>query len=247
MIEGVATTTTTTTTAAPSPYGPELITNGLFESWSNDNPVGWSVGGESGSNPVVTEVVDGCRIYTSGNWVYIGQSVLTVGATYRIEITSTITAGGFKVQYFAADANKEITTGAFVYEDVAASTTFQIGRRIVGATNDGVFHSVSVKQVLNPTTTTAAPTTTTTTTTTTAAPTTTTTTTTTTAPALRALHAAAGLEQLVTIIPATTEEALRLRLADSRVIGLPLVAITDPHASAMRVMVNGQLWALRRD
>ena len=42
----------------PQP-GPELLTNGDFAAWTGDDPDGWTIGGEVGSDPMVTQVDPG--------------------------------------------------------------------------------------------------------------------------------------------------------------------------------------------
>lgn len=45
--------------------GAELLTNGDFSAWTGDNPNGWTVSAEVGSDPMVTQVAGGARMYSS--------------------------------------------------------------------------------------------------------------------------------------------------------------------------------------
>ena len=59
----------------------ELITNGDFAAWTGDDPDNWTIIGESGSDPEVSEVgsdeghggasTGSCNIYTTGASIYI--------------------------------------------------------------------------------------------------------------------------------------------------------------------------------
>ena len=75
--------------------GPELVTNGDFSAWTGDNPNGWTVSGESGSDPMITEVSGACRIYTTGTLVYLKtEGILEIGKTYKItfDIVSSVSS-----------------------------------------------------------------------------------------------------------------------------------------------------------
>lgn len=91
------------------PTGADLITNGNFASWTSDNPNSWTVTGESGTNPEVSEVgsayghnasgTGACNIYSTSATVNIRQSILTVGETYRVTLTVTYQRKGGVVLY----------------------------------------------------------------------------------------------------------------------------------------------------
>ncbi|MCC6614207.1 MAG: hypothetical protein IT320_12065 [Anaerolineae bacterium] len=71
--------------------GEELLTNGDFSAWTADNPDNFTVTGESGSDPMVTEVAPGggagngaARFFSTGTSVRITQTgVMTANAWYE--------------------------------------------------------------------------------------------------------------------------------------------------------------------
>lgn len=85
--------------------GSELLTNGDFSAWSGDNPTGWSVSGESGSDPAISEVGSGedhtgvgtgsANWYkTAGGFLALAQNALTAGRWYEIVPTISLIASG---------------------------------------------------------------------------------------------------------------------------------------------------------
>lgn len=66
--------------------GVELVTNGGFDSWSGDNPVGWSVGAETATE-YVTQSSGAARIVTTtGSGIYFEQTnKLVVGQRYVLD------------------------------------------------------------------------------------------------------------------------------------------------------------------
>lgn len=88
----------------PEITGDELVTNGNFSSWSGDNPSGWTVTGESGSDPEVSETATNevhggtgtgaCNLYSTGATVSIAQTILTVGTSYKVAFSLTNNASG---------------------------------------------------------------------------------------------------------------------------------------------------------
>jgi hypothetical protein len=87
--------------------GAELLTNGDFSAWTGDNPDGWTVTGESGGDPEVTERAPtalhgdavgaggACNFYrTVAGAVYITQTVCTVGKWYEVANELTARAAG---------------------------------------------------------------------------------------------------------------------------------------------------------
>lgn len=90
--------------------GDELLTNGDFSAWTGDNPDGWTVVGEVGADPELTErapnaghadavgVGGAANFYKSANAVLvprIEQNVLTVGHWYErsFEVTNLVASG----------------------------------------------------------------------------------------------------------------------------------------------------------
>ena len=78
--------------------GSELFANGDFSLWTGDNPNSWIVTGESGSNPMVTQVGNTARIYSTASAVNMAQVVGTSGKWYRFSVDVTITAGTLYLQ-----------------------------------------------------------------------------------------------------------------------------------------------------
>lgn len=85
--------------------GSELLTNGDFSVWTGDNPNSWSISGESGSDPAISEVGSGenhtgtgtgsANWYkTAGGFLVAAQNVLTVGDWYEIVPTISLVASG---------------------------------------------------------------------------------------------------------------------------------------------------------
>lgn len=82
--------------------GAELLTNGDFSAWTGDNPDGWSVSGESGTDPEVTErdpnqghagvkTIGGAANFyrTAAGTISIGQTVCTVNHWYETRYEQT--------------------------------------------------------------------------------------------------------------------------------------------------------------
>lgn len=138
----------------------ELVTNGNFAAWTGDDPEDWTVGGEVGADPEVSEVGTGegyggagtgmCNIYTSdGTLVSIEQIIATVvGRKYRVSITGdTLTTGSVRVQDFpnAAFFARTVVVGVNTWTFVATHTTVKLQvYRTTGAT-DATFDDVSIK------------------------------------------------------------------------------------------------------
>ena len=71
--------------------GPNLITNGRFDSWAGDNPVDWIPSSEDANN-YVTEYSGAARIVSDGtSSVYIAQNMITTaGEVYKLSFDITI-------------------------------------------------------------------------------------------------------------------------------------------------------------
>jgi len=74
-----------------------LGTNMDFTNWSDDDPVGWTVYGESGSDPMVTEVSGAARMYTSSAYVDITQAMIMDGLSCHITLDYTHVSGSFVI------------------------------------------------------------------------------------------------------------------------------------------------------
>lgn len=86
--------------------GSELLTNGDFSAWSGDNPTGWTVNSESGSDPAIHQVGSGeshvgsgtgsANFYSSTtSHAYLTQSLaITIGKWYRTDLISSYVGNG---------------------------------------------------------------------------------------------------------------------------------------------------------
>jgi hypothetical protein len=149
--------------------GSDLITNGNFANWTSDDPDNWTVDGESGDDPEVSEAATGeahadtptagggmCNIYTSDGtavWIRTNADELTLDEWYSGTIDlDTVTAGGVIIQFgngAGAGTTKKITsTGVvpFTGRQTGGSRNFYVYRGTTEAT-DVTFDDVVVKQL----------------------------------------------------------------------------------------------------
>jgi hypothetical protein len=146
-------------------FNVELITNGDFSAWTADNPDGWTVIGESGNDPEVSEAATGeahadtptlgggmCNLYTSdGTLVQLYQDItLVVGRIYTVSINvDTITSGTLTIddltntQFSESITSEGVSTFTFIA--TATSARLNVKRRTAGA-NDITFDDVSVME-----------------------------------------------------------------------------------------------------
>jgi len=130
--------------------GDELITNGDFANWTGDDPDDWTVSGESGSDPMITEAAGQCRLYTSGVYVSIRQDgITTAGKKYKVTMDiSAMVSGSLKIQWIGGATLTTVTsTGSKSLNIICDGTGFIIGRNSVGNPNDVTFDNVSVKRI----------------------------------------------------------------------------------------------------
>lgn len=140
----------------------DIVVNGDFSAWTNDNPNNWAVAGEVGDDPMVNEVGEGeghggagtgyCNIYTSdGTLIYIYQIIAVVqGKRYIVSIdVNLVAAGGLKVtEGGAAFADKEYTTtGVKTFEFTANdnSITLNVYRKFGVGECDVTFKDIIIK------------------------------------------------------------------------------------------------------
>lgn len=87
--------------------GSELFANGTFAAWTANNPNNWTVTGESGTDPEVSQVGTGqahggsgtgmANLYTTGVMVNIRQDVLAANVIYGASVTlDTVVAGALR-------------------------------------------------------------------------------------------------------------------------------------------------------
>lgn len=135
--------------------GAELLNNGTFAVWTGDNPDGWLLAGESGSDPMVTQVAaDGsagtgaARLYksSSDSLPYIRQVVQTVGAFYEYRVViSAYTSGAVNVTDFNAITSAYNAAGTYSSIFRAAGTS--LGIVAAGLAGDFVVDSASDKLI----------------------------------------------------------------------------------------------------
>lgn len=137
--------------------GSELVANGSFATWSGDNPSSWTVSGESGSDPEVSQVAPdelnggvgtgAANFYSTSATVSIAQTILTVGQSYRLtfDITATNEGTGWIGFYSGSDliSPRYHLAGSYEVFFTATGTSFSIqGSGAVNMTID----NVSVRQ-----------------------------------------------------------------------------------------------------
>jgi len=77
--------------------GAEVLTNGDFSAWTGDNPDNWTITGEVGSDPMVTQSGNAARFVSSAtsNQPRATQtSKLTSGVIYLVDTTASARASG---------------------------------------------------------------------------------------------------------------------------------------------------------
>lgn len=88
----------------PDTLGAELLANGDFSAWSGDNPTGWTVTGESGGDPEVSEVgasethggtgTGAANLYSTSASLSLSQAVLTANQRYQLTLVISARAAG---------------------------------------------------------------------------------------------------------------------------------------------------------
>lgn len=142
-------------------YGPELLTNGDFANWTADNPDNWTVTGEVGSDPEVSEVgpteghggvgTGACNLYTStGTAIQLAQAaIFSIGTNYRviIPVTAFVAGSGQFSDGVTSYTPTMTTVDSHIYDITAAGTEFILKRGTV-ALCDLTFDDVSAKEIL---------------------------------------------------------------------------------------------------
>lgn len=134
--------------ADPVPVaGAELLTNGNFAAWTGDNPDGWIVSGESGSDPMITQVATGARYYsTVGTYFALSKAGALVAATWVQSVFDlrTLTAGEFRLANWVPTTNYS-AAGIITRTDRAASADVVLARGNASGPNDFILASASAK------------------------------------------------------------------------------------------------------
>ena len=139
--------------------GGELVVNGNFANWTGDDPDGWTVVGEVGADPEISQVGAGqghggagngfANLFNSASAVNprINQTILTVGEWYEVTLDiNTVISGMIKVHDLGNGlGNLNFgTTGSKLIADRALNPIFEI--RAAAAPTDITIDNVSVKQ-----------------------------------------------------------------------------------------------------
>lgn len=119
--------------------GADVVVNGSFTAWTADNPNSWTITGESGSDPAVSEVGTG-QDHTgagtgSANWyrssgsgfLIAGQNALTSGTWYEVETGISFVTGGPLTVNDAVNGilGQYSATGTYVLNGRAGIATLQ--------------------------------------------------------------------------------------------------------------------------
>jgi len=128
-------------------YGANVITNGDFSTWIADDPVGWTVTGELGSDPMIREDANGdVNIYSSGAVVQMQQNILVSGQHYKVGINvSGVTSGSFDILLGTNTIADITTTGEKWFYGTANTSTLFLKRYTTPC--DISFSAVTVYQV----------------------------------------------------------------------------------------------------
>lgn len=138
--------------------GPELLTNGGFSAWTGDDPDGWTVTGESGSDPEMTErdpdqhhadtktTGEAANFYSSATaYPRLSQAVLVDGDYYQVScIGAAPLAGNIQVYLGGYIGEFSISTYSLSKTSRATGTSFEL--RPSGAI-DYTVDSASVKKL----------------------------------------------------------------------------------------------------
>jgi len=141
-----------------------VILNGDFSAWTDDNPDDWEKTGESPPIREVSEVGAGeghggsgtglCNLYTSdGDIIQIFQTVtLVVGKKYKVSINiDTVIAGGvlfFDYPTAMFDSQEYTTTGVKSFTFIATGTALALYiQRLTDEPTDVTIDDVSIKPV----------------------------------------------------------------------------------------------------
>ena len=128
--------------------GDELVTNGDFANWTNDNPNDWNIIGTEDENNYITEYQGKARIVSNGGTIFISQDILSIGKFYKITADLVVNSGGgMRFQLGANGTHRVFTTSQKVVlyaQQDGTNGDLQIIRQ--GAT-DFTIDNVSVKQV----------------------------------------------------------------------------------------------------
>lgn len=126
--------------------GGDVVTNGNFAAWTGDNPDSWTVTGEVGADPMVTEAAGKARLYTStGANIALSQVCLTIGAWYQATMdVVTVVSGGIRIGDNAASAWGIFSmTGSKIATGRATVTSVKVWRDASSSADDVTVDNVA--------------------------------------------------------------------------------------------------------
>jgi hypothetical protein len=140
--------------------GSELLVNGDFSAWTANNPNGWTVTGESGTDPEISQVGSGEGHGGSGTGLantfastatfnpIISQSVATIGAYFELSIlVDTLVSGTLEFEEASGTGSLAVTCGAGVNRAVGRAANATIRIRTASASHNITFDNASVKRI----------------------------------------------------------------------------------------------------
>ena len=134
--------------------GNNLVTNGDFSNWTGDNPDNWTVNNETSDNTISQSGNAVRMVFTTGDFLDMTQSILTVDKIYKVTIDCTAfdSGTGFRIQSGNDSANRAVNIlsssglGTYVGYLKASHSNLRIIRN--GAI-DVTFTNVTCREVLN--------------------------------------------------------------------------------------------------
>lgn len=136
--------------------GTEIVVNGDFTAWTNDNPNNWTIVGESGSDPMITQVApDGsagtgaARYYKSlsSGTMYLSQSTaLVTGYLYEVLVDLSRYVSGAAL----INAGAQLTlTAQGPYMTITRASIASVASNSQGsAPHDFTLNTISVKRLM---------------------------------------------------------------------------------------------------
>ena len=162
-VTAVASVSCSDTLLMSNRIGTELADNGCFDDWTTDNPDDWTVAGEVGNDPEVSEVgiseshggagTGCCNLFTTNDIVMIRQSpTLVIGDTYQVKIDISAISGTLLVSdplQSQFEFPELTTTGLKTLEFMATTTTCWLAVYTKdGEVCDITFDCVSLKRIV---------------------------------------------------------------------------------------------------
>lgn len=144
---------------SPLALGRDLVINGDFANWTGDDPDNWTVAGEVGADPEVSEVGSGqshggvgtgaCNLFSSATAVspqIRGEALLAVGKTYKITIVISAIAGTITLRELGGGELVEViaSTGTFNFTWTASVTAIQV--QGTSAAVNATIDSITIQQ-----------------------------------------------------------------------------------------------------